>query len=214
MQDQEFWHSRWAENRIGFHLEDVNPLLPKFWPQLAPTNEQSVLVPLCGKSEDLIWLANQHSSVTGVELSNIAVRSFFAEHFYTPMVASLNGQHELYQFDELSIFAGDFFTAPLETYDLIYDRAALIALPPAIRLQYVQRIRSVLNSNGKILLIGLDYVQSEMQGPPFSVPENEIAELFSGMKITRLNRDEASANHPKIQNGLSRFAEEVWLIER
>ncbi|MGR5542789.1 thiopurine S-methyltransferase, partial [Vibrio campbellii] len=27
MKDPEFWHNKWASNRIGFHLEDVNPLL-------------------------------------------------------------------------------------------------------------------------------------------------------------------------------------------
>ncbi|WP_194089187.1 thiopurine S-methyltransferase [Vibrio hibernica] len=214
MQDQEFWHNKWAENKIGFHLVDVNPLLPQFWPQVQPTQDQSVLVPLCGKSEDLIWLATKHQSVTGVELSNIAVRSFFAEHLYTPMVTSLSSQHELYQFDELSIYTGDFFTAPLESYDLIYDRAAMIALPQSLRAQYVERLKSLMKPNGKILLIGLDYEQSEMQGPPFNVSESEICQLYSEMKVTRLHRNEADATHPKIQNGLSRFAEEVWLIEK
>ncbi|WP_413477661.1 thiopurine S-methyltransferase [Vibrio hibernica] len=214
MQDQEFWHNKWAENKIGFHLVDVNPLLPQFWPQVQPTQAQSVLVPLCGKSEDLTWLATQHKSVTGVELSNIAVRSFFAEHLYTPMVTSLSSQHELYQFDELSIYTGDFFTAPLESYDLIYDRAAMIALSPALRVQYVERLKSLIKPKGKILLIALDYDQSEMQGPPFNVSESEICQLYSDMKVTRLHRDEADDKHPKIQNGLSRFAEEVWLIEK
>lgn len=213
MQDQEQWHNRWAENRIGFHLEDVNPLLVKFWPQVKPTREQKVFVPLCGKSEDLVWLSNKHDSVTGVELSKIAVRAFFAEHFYTPMVTTLNGEHELYQFDELSIYAGDFFTAPLDNYELIYDRAALIALPPQLRPLYADHIRNLLSPNGKILLVGLDYVQTEMQGPPFSVPEQEVRSLFPEMKITQLSRDEANAEHPKIKKGLSRFAEDVWLIE-
>ena len=152
--------------------------------------------------------------MTGVELSNIAVRSFFAEHLYTPMVTSLSSQHELYQFDELSIYTGDFFTAPLESYDLIYDRAAMIALPQSLRAQYVERLKSLMKPNGKILLIGLDYEQSEMQGPPFNVSESEICQLYSEMKVTRLHRNEADATHPKIQNGLSRFAEEVWLIEK
>ncbi|WP_105902690.1 thiopurine S-methyltransferase [Vibrio gangliei] len=213
MQDQEFWHNKWAENQIGFHLDDVNPLLTAFWLQLGLARQDNVLVPLCGKSEDLIWLAQKHEEVTGVELSNIAVRAFFAEHFYTPMVTPLNGQHELYQFDELSIYAGDFFTAPLTQYQCIYDRAALIALPPELRAIYAERIKSLLAPGGKILLISLDYPQSEMQGPPFSVPKSEIEVLFAGFNITHLQRDEADETHPRIQKGLSRFAEEVWLIE-
>lgn len=96
MRDQEFWHSKWASNQIGFHLEDVNPLLPAYWHHANPKREDKVLVPLCGKSEDLVWLATKHDSVEGVELSQIAVRSFFAEHFYTPTVTPISGMHELY----------------------------------------------------------------------------------------------------------------------
>ncbi len=55
-----------------------------------------------------ISLLSKYDDVQGVELSNIAVRSFFAEHFYTPLVMPVDAQHELYQFDELSIYVGDF----------------------------------------------------------------------------------------------------------
>lgn len=214
MRDPEFWHGKWASNRIGFHLEDVNPLLIEYWKKTNPNYEDKILVPLCGKSEDLVWLASKHEDVQGVELSKIAVRAFFAEHFYTPMVTSINGQHELYQFDELSIYAGDFFTAPVQSADIIYDRAALVALPEEMRAEYALRIKSLLNPGGRILLVTLDYVQEEMAGPPFSVTEQEVNRLFGEYKITKLNRDEAGENHPKIaQKGLTRFAEEVYLIE-
>ncbi|MCW8336483.1 thiopurine S-methyltransferase [Vibrio paucivorans] len=212
MRDQEFWHSKWAANQIGFHLEDVNPLLIEFWQATRPTRESNVLVPLCGKSEDLVWLATKHNEVQGVELSNIAVRSFFSEHFYTPTVTTLNGQHELYQFDELSIYTGDFFTAPLQGADIIYDRAALIALPEDMRVEYAERIKGLLKPEGRILLITLDYPQDEMAGPPFSVPKSDIEALFEGYKVTNLNRDDKNAIPPK-NKVLSRFAEEVWLIE-
>lgn len=215
MKDPEFWHKKWASNQIGFHLEDVNPLLIEYWPQLSPQRNESVFVPLCGKSEDLIWLASQHEQVQGVELSEIAVRSFFAEHFYTPTVTRLNGAHELYQFDELMIYTGDVFSAPLKAVELIYDRAALVALPPEMRKEYVTRLLSLLKEGGRVLLVTLDYVQSEMIGPPFCVAKNEVESLFTDCKVTCLFRDDADQHHPKIsQQGLSRFAEVVWLIEK
>ncbi len=214
MRDPEFWHNKWASNKIGFHLEDVNPLLPAHWSHTKPKREDAVLVPLCGKSEDLVWLASKHNDVTGVELSQIAVRSFFAEHFYTPMVTSINGMHELYQFDEISIYTGDFFTAPVSQADIIYDRAALVALPQEMREEYASRLKQLLNPGGRILLVSLNYAQQEMAGPPFSVPVREIEELFSEYKVTCLNVDEADENHPKIaKQGLSRFSEELYLIE-
>jgi thiopurine S-methyltransferase len=195
-------------------LEDVNPLLIKFWDKLKPSREDDVFVPLCGKSEDLIWLAQQHNSVQGVELSQIAVRAFFAEHLYTPMVTPINSQFELYQFDELDIYVGDYFTAPIKPVDLIYDRAALIAIPQELRVPYVNKLKQTLKPGGRILLVTLDYAQSEMTGPPFSVPSNNISAYFGDdFKLTLLNRDEADSNHPRIQQGLTRFSEEVWLVE-
>ncbi len=213
MKDPEFWHSKWASNQIGFHLDDVNPLLTEHWHKTEPKREEKVFVPLCGKSEDLVWLASKHDEVHGVELSSIAVRSFFAEHFYTPLVVQVNAHHELYQFDELSIYTGDYFTAPVESYDIVYDRAALIALPEEMRQEYVARLKSLLKPGGRILLVTLDYEQHEMAGPPFSVPQLEIEQLFSEFSVERLHQDSANAQHPKrAEKGLSRFAEEVWLI--
>ncbi|MDA0144105.1 thiopurine S-methyltransferase [Vibrio sp. RW] len=214
MNNPEFWHNKWAANQIGFHLEDVNPLLIEFWEKTNPNYEKSVFVPLCGKSEDLIWLASKHEEVQGVELSQIAVRAFFSEHFYTPTVTQINGQHELYQFDELNVYTGDYFTAPIQPVDIIYDRASLVALPAEMRVQYVERLKQLLEPGGKILLVTLDYDQNEMAGPPFSVPKLEIDQLFAGYKITLLNQDIADDEHPKIaKKGLSRFCEEVYLIE-
>ena len=214
MKDPEFWHSKWASNQIGFHLDDVNPLLIEHWHRTEPKREEKIFVPLCGKSEDLVWLATKHNQVHGVELSSIAVRSFFSEHFYTPLVIQLNAHHELYQFDELSIYTGDYFTAPVETYDIVYDRAALVALPEEMRKEYVERLKSLLNPGGRILLVTLDYEQHELAGPPFSVPQEEIEQLFAEFSVERLHQDSANAQHPKrAKKGLSRFAEEVWLIK-
>ncbi len=214
MKDPEFWHSKWASNQIGFHLNDVNPLLIEHWHRTEPQRHEKVFVPLCGKSEDLVWLAAKHDEVHGVELSTIAVRSFFAEHFYTPLVIQVNAHHELYQFDELSIYTGDYFTAPVESYDIVYDRAALVALPEDMRQEYVARLKSLLKPGGRILLITLDYEQREMPGPPFSVPESEVERLFPEYEVERIFRDADDAQLLKSsRKNLSRFAEEVWLIK-
>lgn len=215
MRDPEFWHNKWAANQLGFHLDDVNPLLMEYWSATLPQRSDNVFVPLCGKSEDLVWLAARHDNVQGVELSPIAVRAFFAEHFYTPLVTQLSAQHESYQFDELTLYTGDIFTAPLVPVDIIYDRAALIALPEEMRVHYAERLKSLLNPGGRLLLISLDYPQEERSGPPFSVNEQEIRQLFNGFDIQRLARKEVNAQHPEsVKKGVSYFAEEVWLIKR
>ncbi|EAS64684.1 thiopurine S-methyltransferase [Photobacterium angustum] len=210
--DAEFWHSRWAENRIGFHLSDVNPLLIKHWSTLNAQRDDRVFVPMCGKSEDLVWLAQKHDHVIGVELSDIAVKAFFAENLYTPLVTGVGHQH-LYQFDEISIYQGDYFTLNIDTVDVVYDRAALIAMPEDMRKMYVDKLLSLVKTGGRILLVTLDYPQDELAGPPFSVPKADVEALFAGCKVTHLERDDADESHPRRQRGLSRFAEEVWLIE-
>ncbi|OAN17953.1 thiopurine S-methyltransferase [Photobacterium jeanii] len=211
--DAEFWHSRWAENRIGFHLSDTNPLLIKHWPALQASREDTVLVPMCGKSIDLDWLAQKHENVVGIELSQIAVRAFFSEHLYTPLVVEQGNGNAMYQFDEITIHCGDFFTVNAEPADVVYDRAALIAMPESLRKAYVERLLSLTKPGGRILLVTLDYPQDQMDGPPFSVPEAEVKALFEGCQITHLERDDADETHPRRQRGLTRFAEEVWLIE-
>ncbi len=128
----------------------------------------------------------------------------------------LNAQHELYQFDELTLFTGDFFTAPVESVDLVYDRAALVALPEEMRAEYAQRVLQLLKPGGRILLVSMDYVQTELSGPPFSVPEAEIRTLFMGCEVRRVYQDTSIDPHlnKRTQAGLSRFAEEVWVIEK
>lgn len=211
--DAEFWHSRWAQNRIGFHLSDINPVLTKYWPRLNTSRSDTVLVPMCGKSVDLAWLAEKHGKVIGIELSDIAVRAFFSEHFYTPMVTSIGNGQTLYEFDEITIHCGDFFATRVEPVDVVYDRAALIAMPENMRKMYTEHLLSMVKAGGRILLVTLDYPQPEMDGPPFSVTKDEVEQLFAGYKITHLDRDDADESHPRRQRGLSRFAEEVWLIE-
>ena len=89
----EDWKSRWEEGRIGWHEASGNDALHKHWP--TPGNGERVLVPLCGKSPDLKWLALEGYEVTGVELSEIAVRAFFEE---------ANLKFEVSVADGLSIF--------------------------------------------------------------------------------------------------------------
>ncbi|WP_049794603.1 hypothetical protein [Methylomonas methanica] len=78
--DQAFWHQRWQQNQIGFHAVEFNLHLQNHWPTLHIHKGAKVLVPLCGKSQDILWLMAQGYQVTGVELSPVAVQAFFAEN--------------------------------------------------------------------------------------------------------------------------------------
>lgn len=176
-----FWHERWAINQIGFNQASVNPHLLRLWPELTATPGERVLVPLCGKSIDMVWLLNQGFHVVGAELSEIAVAGFFSENGWQPAIEE-RGALKVYRGEGCEIWCGDFFAlTPEDVGDCtaFYDRAALIALPPDLRWRYVKQLNHLLSNDACGLLVTLDYDQSLIAGPPFSVDEDEVLQLLS-----------------------------------
>lgn len=175
-----FWHERWESNQIGFHGSTENPLLVKHFQSLALNEGNRVFLPLCGKTRDIAWLLSQGYAVAGAELSEIAITQLFEELQLTPRVTDLDKQ-KLYQAENIDIFVGDIFnlsTDRLGDVHAIYDRAALVALPEALRKQYTQHLRKI-TQQAQQLLICFEYDQSKIDGPPFSVVENEVHQHYS-----------------------------------
>lgn len=178
--EPEFWHQRWQENRIGFHQDKATPLMLKHWQALDVAPGARVFVPLAGKSQDMLWFAAQGYRVLGVELSRLAVEQFFTENDlpYT-LTESPYGRH--YRSGEIELVCGDAFAlddALLAECDAVFDRAALIALPPPMRERYARELYGRLPGRCRGLLITLEYPQHEKAGPPFSVEEAEVRRLF------------------------------------
>lgn len=194
--DPSFWHARWQANQIGFHEGRPNSYLERFADRL-PAGAR-VLVPLCGKANDLAYLASRGHTVIGVELVEAAVAAFFAEHQLAP-TRTPAGDHVAYQAGEITVLAGDWFAttaAQLGPVDAIYDRAALIALPPALRPRYAAHLRA-LAPGAPALLITIAYPQAAMEGPPFSVDDDEVHALWAGRTVTVL------ADEPLVQPRLA-----------
>lgn len=213
--EQDFWHRRWQKNEIGFHLNTVNPLLVRYWPRLALEPGARVLVPLCGKSHDLRWLAGQGHAVLGVELSEIAVRDCFAEAGMSAVVET-DGPFQRHHQHALAILQGDFFQLDrtvLGQVDCVYDRAALIALPADMRSRYVSHLRQLLPAGTPILLVTLEYDQALMNGPPFAVSEAEVRALYQGADVELWLRSEVLADNPRFAaRGLSYLNECVYRV--
>jgi thiopurine S-methyltransferase len=212
-----FWHQRWRDNRIRFHQPEVNPQLQRWWPCLGLTSEQQVFVPLCGKSLDLLWLAERHP-VLGVELSPIAVEAVFAEAGLVPEHGQEHG-FGVRSANRLRLLCGDFFALQaqqLEAVCAVYDRAALIALPPPLRRRYAARLAALLPQQHVMLLVSLEYPQQEMDGPPFSVEEAELRALFSAdWSIELLHAQDVLAAESRFrERGLTRLEEKVFLLRR
>jgi thiopurine S-methyltransferase len=216
--DPEFWHERWKANQIGFHQDEINAYLERYWLTLGLEPGSRVLVPLCGKSVDLLWLREQGHAVVGIELSRIAVQAFFEEHGITPVVQE--GTHcTRWSCAGIELLCGDFFdleTTDLGKVDALYDRAALIALTDEQRSHYAQRLTHLLEPGTPGLLVTLDYDQTEMNGPPFAVSGDEVQGLYqSGFHIQHLTRFDALAANPHLrEKGLNSLTEHVYRIDR
>ena len=215
---EEFWQERWNRGEIGFHLKDVNPLLRRHWPALDLPAQSRVLVPLCGKSLDLAWLAGQGLQVLGVELSEKAVVAFFAERDLVPEVRR-QGAFTVYRSESIEIFCGDFFA--LTAQDLgdcraLYDRAALIALPEEMRRSYVAHLTAILPADCAALLVTLDYPQEQMDGPPFAVSDDLVHELYDAQWRVELVEqvDALEGNWKFIERGLTRLEERCYRLRR
>lgn len=212
----DFWHERWQQNQIGFHRDEINPYLQQQWSTLAVLPDCRVLVPMCGKSNDIVWLLNQGYQVVGVELSPLAVEAFFSENNLQPSTRP-QGDFLLSEINGLQILCGDFFTLRSEDVgkiDAVYDRAALVALPEQMRIDYVARMSTLLTTGAEILLIGFEYLQHEMSGPPFSVTPIEVAQLYRNWcTIELLVDDDALEKELPLKNrGLSQLREQVYRL--
>ncbi|AIB35628.1 MULTISPECIES: thiopurine S-methyltransferase [Pseudomonas] len=216
--EPEFWQERWARNQIGFHLPEVNPYLQRHWSQLALVEGARVLVPLCGKSLDLMWLASHGLRVMGVELSEQAVEAFFSEQNLVPRITRRDA-FTVYQTDLIEVWCGDFFALDAEALagcTALYDRAALIALPPLMRAQYAEHLSRLLPSGCQGLLITLDYDQSQKAGPPFAVTDDEVKVLFgSDWTVKTLQEQDVLGESWKfVQEGVTRLDERVYWLGR
>lgn len=214
----EFWLQRWREGRIGFHQERPMPLLLEHWPTLDLPQNSRVLVPLCGKTLDMPWLAAQGYRVLGVELSPLAVAQFFAGHGLEPeRYESPMGVHHVA--GNIELIQGDVFTlddATLASCAAVYDRAAVIALPEAMRDRYARDLYARLPTACRGLMITLEYPPMEMEGPPFPVDTAHVKALFGGdWAIDLLERRDILASQPSFREaGVSTLHTSVYRLQR
>ena len=215
--EADFWHERWERGETGFHKADINPLLSRWWPSLELPAGADVLVPLCGKSLDMIWLARQGHRIIGVELARTALEAFAEEAGIVLQWQQSAGFAEA-KADPYQFYCGDYFAlseAQVATAAGVYDRAALIALPEPMRADYVEHMRRILPAGWKMLLVTLDYPQHERPGPPFAVSDNEVTRLFDGCEIRLLEDQSVLEAHQVFkQQGMTRLNERVYLISQ
>lgn len=208
--DASFWHQRWTKNEIGWHESKVNPLLVRHFDELALEKGSRIFVPLCGKTLDISWLHAHGYRIAGAELSKAAIEQLFAELGLKPNISQL-GEVEQWSANHIDILVGDIFALSSETLgqvDGIYDRAALVAFPEDMRNRYTRHLTE-LTEKAPQLLICYDYDQRCIEGPPFSIIDEEVKRHYSSAYHLKLL---SSTEVPGGLKGKCPAKEKAWLL--
>lgn len=217
LMNKKYWCQKWQSKDIGFNQMQPNKLMQRFFPSLKLRPGSRVFVPLCGQSIDMLWLIEQGYQVVGVEFSQIACSTFFKENNINVNITEIK-DFTIYSGEKITIFCGDFFKLSqviLGKIDAVYDRAALIALPAAIRRSYAEHLVEWMAPVSVILLITTMYDQNEMQGPPFSVGKDELHTLYEAhFDIHQLYSKQFDPPVHLKAKGLSQAIEQVYLLTK
>ena len=208
-----YWHNRWDKQLTGWHRGEFNDLLEKHWPSINLPKDGEVLVPLCGKSLDMIWLAKQGYKVVGLELVQQAVETFFLENNFESSTIKVDN-HTKYSSPPFTIYQGNIFDlqSGMVQADAWYDRAAMVALPNSLREDYVKQIYNQTKPGAVGLLITFSYPEEQMEGPPFSLPDHLVMEYFSnGFEVECLEKIDLEDEK---ERGLSTVTSSVFKITR
>ncbi|MEC7985485.1 MAG: thiopurine S-methyltransferase [Myxococcota bacterium] len=216
IQDKDAWHARWQSGQIGFHRDQPNTSLQRHSSHLEPGR---ILLPLCGKSVDMIWLSTQAFTVVGVELVPKAINAFFSENNMTPEIRT-EKERVSYRSDRVTIYHSDFFllsTSNIGQFDALYDRAALVALEPGLREQYAQHCLDFLRPGGTLLLLTYDLPRPITQGPPFPVRNPSVPKLYAQASSVQLLEEITydQTTEPRLkERGLQWSKEAIWKIRK
>lgn len=174
------WHKHWARKTPGFHEGQVNTYLKQYLPLFKLQPGDAIFMPLCGKAVDILWLSRQGFTVIGVELSKVAVESFFEESRLAFTREEAEGL-TIYQAPNITLYQGDFMNLKrqhLASCKLVYDRASIVAIESFNRAAYKVKMLELVPAAIPMLMVSLCYDEKQMSGPPFSVPVDEIIELY------------------------------------
>lgn len=115
--------------------------------------------------------------------------------------------------DNIDIYSGDIFEltgSKLGQVDAVYDRAALVAPPEAMRWRYADHLTAITKLAPQ-LLIAYEYDQTVQGGPPFSVSGEEVRRHYSHRFDFRLL---ASTDVPGGLKGKCPAKEHIWALKK
>jgi len=193
--NQEFWGARYQSKNIGWQLADVHPKLLEYLPMITKGQKpKKFFIPLSGKTIDIPYLISLGHQVFAIEFLPETIEEWNVEH-------SLGLKHDkatsIFSTDDgqLTVFSGDFQNCPIENwgpFDVIWDRAAFIALDYSLRSQYAELLKRSVQADSQnehefqFLLQTVEYDKKLYGGPPQCVTDDDIKKYFSSWASVKL----------------------------
>ncbi len=177
--DLSYWKKRWQEGNIGWHNEKVDNDLQTFVKNERPSLSSPVLIPLCGKTLDIDWLAQQSFDVVGVDVSPLALKAVVARNSGA-WSTQTHPKAVVHSHRRIQLWEADFFDwaqTAQATYCWVWDRAAFVAIDPSLRTHYLQAMAQLLRPDGFMLCKTFAYAQELSTAPPYSVTEAQMLAL-------------------------------------
>ncbi len=183
----DFWDGRYRDHVIPWDAGKVPDALQAYTQKLAPGAR--ILVPGCGSAYEAAYLHKRGFDVLAIDFSLPAVEA---------------AQKTLGDFGNIARLADFFAFDAGKTFDAIYERAFLCALPRAMWSAYADRCAELLNPNG--VIAGFFFFAETLRGPPFGTSQSELDALL-GARFARID-DQPVADSIEIFAGKERWM--VW----
>jgi thiopurine S-methyltransferase len=218
--ETQYWMDSWERGGrcTSFHRSGVHPYVAEHCPPDFLAGKR-VLVPLCGKTLDLLWFRAHAAHVVGVELCPLAVEQFFAENG-----VPFRREGDRFEAERLTILVRDILTLdPREvgTFDLVYDCAALVALPHDTRFEYVAKLEELTRPGSIQLVATLEYdsdLAEEAEWwatPPFSVSPSDIDGYYRARWRIERRASVARPDHDMVRRfGIASMVEHAFMLFR
>lgn len=229
MYTEDDWHECWATGHTPWRGESADAGLMRLYranesllsapaphmPDSPPLRR--ALVPLCGDSPAVRFLYDAGFAVTGVEFIDEALRALVSSAFPELMSTADTAPISLpIMTERLELLNRDIFSLPaVPSFDLVYDRAALIALPREVRAPYAALISTIINPGGHLLLEATTMTGRGEKGPPFSVTRDEVATLYQDFSVIAEESTEPVApSAPLAERGVVDVVHHRLLLKR
>jgi hypothetical protein len=156
-----YWEERYQNGEVGWNVGKITTPIKEYIDQLTDKNIK-ILIPGAGNGYEFEYLIEKGFK-----------NSFVVDYASTPIE---NIKKRIPDLDENQIINSDFFELEGK-YDLIIEQTFFCASNPELREDYVRKMKTLLNTKGKIVGLLFQFPLTS-EGPPFGGSKEEYITLF------------------------------------